>query len=235
MSIETTPARRRRTAQDARADAVAAARQILLAEGPAAITLKAVAKMLGMSHANLLHHFGSAGGLQLALMTSMVADLSAALQGAVDSVTNGLAPPESLVDIVFEAFDEGGAGRLAAWLVLTGATEQLQPIREQIEALVAALQKPIVPLGPEAVDGVRLRVLNVTYQAFADALLGGLLHEMLGLPADAALALTKKSALESLAGGSIEYAWPPGLNFLKVGAFPRSWRLANLALGKASI
>ncbi|MGB7405139.1 MAG: helix-turn-helix domain-containing protein, partial [Pacificimonas sp.] len=53
----------RRPAEEVRADAIAAARKLLIAEGPEAVTLKAVAKALGMTHGNITHHFGSIGGL----------------------------------------------------------------------------------------------------------------------------------------------------------------------------
>ena len=42
-------------------------RVLLIEAGPQAVTLKAVAARIGRTHANLLHHFGSAAGLQKAL------------------------------------------------------------------------------------------------------------------------------------------------------------------------
>src|SRR5690606_29840313 len=55
------PAKRlRRTSAEARTLALESARKLLLAKGPDAITLQAVATDLGMSHTNLIHHFGSA-------------------------------------------------------------------------------------------------------------------------------------------------------------------------------
>ena len=47
--------------------ALEAARALLVEAGPQAVTLKAVAGRIGRTHANLLHHFGSAAGLQKAL------------------------------------------------------------------------------------------------------------------------------------------------------------------------
>ena len=40
------------------------ARILLIEAGPQAVTLKAVAARIGRTHANLLHHFGSAAELQ---------------------------------------------------------------------------------------------------------------------------------------------------------------------------
>ena len=56
MSID----RKRLRPDESRDRALEAARQILLDEGPQAVTLKAVASRIGRTHANILHHFGSA-------------------------------------------------------------------------------------------------------------------------------------------------------------------------------
>jgi hypothetical protein len=63
MSIE----RKRLSPEESRAAALEAASAILIEAGPQAVTLKAVSSRMGRTHANLLHHFGSASGLQMAL------------------------------------------------------------------------------------------------------------------------------------------------------------------------
>ena len=64
--------RSRLNADDSRAAAIVAARALLIAEGPQAVTLKAVGARVGRGHANLLHPFGSAAGLQSALAADIV-------------------------------------------------------------------------------------------------------------------------------------------------------------------
>ena len=59
--------RRRLPPEESRRAALEAARALLIEAGPQAVTLKAVAGRIGRTHANLLHHFGSAAGLQKAL------------------------------------------------------------------------------------------------------------------------------------------------------------------------
>ncbi|VAV89199.1 Transcriptional regulator, AcrR family, partial [hydrothermal vent metagenome] len=59
--------KRRLSPEKSRAMALAAARNLLIEAGPQSVTLKAVASRIGRTHANLLHHFGSASGLQKAL------------------------------------------------------------------------------------------------------------------------------------------------------------------------
>src|SRR3546814_5934762 len=59
--------RRKRSGAEVREEGLVAARGLLLDRGPAAVTLANVGQAIGMSHANVLHHFGSAAGLQSAL------------------------------------------------------------------------------------------------------------------------------------------------------------------------
>ena len=59
--------KKRLSPEESRFVALQAAREILIETGPAAVTLKAVAGRIDRTHANLLHHFGSAAGLQKAL------------------------------------------------------------------------------------------------------------------------------------------------------------------------
>ena len=63
--------KKRLSPEESRAAALDAARQILIESGPQAVTLKAVAARIDRTHANLLHHFGSAAGLHQALIESM--------------------------------------------------------------------------------------------------------------------------------------------------------------------
>ena len=127
MSIAESP-RRRRSPEVAKAEALASARKLLLAGGPSAVTLKAVATDAGMGHANLIHHFGSAEGLQTALMAAMVQDLARTLTGAAEKLQAGEADLDDLVEITFDAFAQGGAGELSAWLAVTRQHGHLEAV-----------------------------------------------------------------------------------------------------------
>ena len=48
---------------------------------------------LGMSHTNLIHHFGSAAGLQSELMHQMMSELTAAIESAVSCRISSCARP----------------------------------------------------------------------------------------------------------------------------------------------
>jgi AcrR family transcriptional regulator len=187
MSVdESSPHRRRRTSQDARAEALAAARGILLELGPEALTLKAVAAQVGVTHANLLHHFGSAGGLRTELMTKMLRDLAEVMREAVARLRAGECSMDEVVSLTFDAFGEGGAGRLAAWMVLNRDTDRLEPIGEVVRELADA----IVIEGKEA--QVRQAILFVTMMAFADGVIGRYLRPMLDQRPEAAREITAR-------------------------------------------
>ncbi len=170
--------RRRRSAGEAKGEALLVARRLLMERGPYAVTLKAVADELGMSHTNILHHFGTAGELQSELMSAMVHDLAAALMGAVAHLRSDAGAPRALVDMVFDAFDKGGAGRLAAWIALSGSFDTLEPVREAVEELVSALEEKFAQEEGDPRLGVTSSVLLIAMMAFGDAVIGEPLREM---------------------------------------------------------
>lgn len=184
MSIERVR-RRRRTPDEARQEALVCARARLLAGGPDSVTLKAVADDLGMTHANLIHHFGSAEGLQSALMGSMVADLSNALDTAIARLRTDEGAPLELVNAVFDAFAEGGAGKLAAWIVLKGDLSHLEPVRNAVTGLVHAIQEKLGDPSEASQARLSSAVLFIALSAFGEALIGNPLRDMLDQDEDA--------------------------------------------------
>jgi TetR/AcrR family transcriptional regulator, repressor for neighboring sulfatase len=184
------PRRRRRSAEEAREEAISAARGILLEKGPDAVTLKAVAAEIGMTHTNLLHHFGTAVELQSALMSRMVRDLNEALSDAVTHLRSEEGAPRALVDMVFDAFDKGGAGQLAAWIALSGKQTALEPIEKAVGEVVNAIEDKFAGHSAEAHQGVTSAVLFIALCAFGDAIIGAPLVDMLGREREAARKIT---------------------------------------------
>ena len=176
MSIKRT----RLSQEESRSAAIEAARALLLAQGPQAVTLKAVAAKVGRTHANLLHHFGSAAGLQGALARSIADSVTSLIAVEVESARAGETDARVIVDRVFDAFGKQGAGPLAAWMILTGNRDALDPILDSIRELVARLTA-----GHEG-HHVAETTLGLVLNAIGDALLGEAIAQSLGLPADAA-------------------------------------------------
>ena len=163
------------TAADSKDAAIAAARTLLIEDGPQAVTLKAVAARIGKSHANLLHHFGSAAGLQTALAASMAERITARIGDAVQQARAGEVDPRVIVDLTFDAFDVEGAGALASWMILSGDRRSLDPIMDAIHAMVEAI-------GDHEGRPVKTLTLSLVLTALGDALLGGPVSKALGLP-----------------------------------------------------
>src|SRR3546814_11795009 len=120
MAATALAARRRMTPQESRDAALEAARALLLESGPQAVTLKAVAARIGRTHANLLHHFGSAAGLQKALIERMAGAITSTIREAALRARAVDQNPREVVDLPFDAFATGRAGALDSRLILSG-------------------------------------------------------------------------------------------------------------------
>src|SRR6476661_6734662 len=188
MSITAAP-RERLSPEESRAAALEAARRLLIDHGPQAVTLKAVAARIGKTHANLLHHFGSAAGLQSQLARSIAEHVTAAIGAAVERARQGEADPREIVDRTFEAFGREGAGALAAWMILSGNRDALDPVLDAIHGLVDQLRQ-----GHED-RPVQETTLWLVLAALGDSLLGPAMAEALGLPRDKAREIAARQLL----------------------------------------
>ena len=181
--------RKRVSPQESRAAALAAARELLKADGAAAVTLQSVAKKIGRTHANLLHHFGSAASLQTELARDIGERVTAGIAEAVQRARQGEADPREIVDRTFDAFGEEGGGALAAWMILSGKRDALDPILASIHALVDQLGK-----GHED-RPVHEVTLWLVLALLGDSLLGSLMAEALGLSRDKARELATRQLI----------------------------------------
>ena len=169
--------KRRLSPEESRAMALVAARELLLEAGPQAVTLMAVAARVGRTHANLLHHFGSAAGLQRDLAAYLAETVCQTIGAAVKKNRAEDGDPQDVVDMTFAAFGEGGAGALASWMILSGNEDALDPIVETIHRLVDDLGE----------DGhgdrhIHDETLLLVLLAMGDALMGAPMAASLGLP-----------------------------------------------------
>lgn len=185
--------RKRLTPDESRFAALEAARTLLIEAGPQAVTLKAVAGRIGRTHANLLHHFGSASGLQKALAKMLAERVCATIGEAVFKARSGEGDPREIVDLTFDAFGKEGAGALASWMIVTGNEDALDPIVETIHDLVDQLG--------EGHDDIPMHedTLGLVLWALGDALLGGPLASSLGLPRETAREMATRRLFDSKA------------------------------------
>lgn len=182
MSVTPLPVRRRLSPEESRDAALDAARELLVEAGPQAVTLKAVSARIGRTHANLLHHFGSAAGLQKALIERMAAYVTTEIRETVLRERAGGRDPRQVVDMAFDAFDTGGAGALASWMILSGNEDALDPILKAIHDLVDELTADHSEFDHPIED----ETLQLVIMALGDALFGAPLSRALGLPRERA-------------------------------------------------
>lgn len=186
--------RARLSSVESRTAALDAARALLIEAGPQAVTLKAVAARIGRTHANLLHHFGSASGLQKALAGHLADTITATIGAAVVKARRGEIKPRAIVDMTFDAFDREGAGALASWMLLSGNEDALDPVVEAIHRLVDELSAAD-PTRPQIAEHTLMLVLS----ALGDSLMGAQMAKALGLPREAARELATRNLIASLA------------------------------------
>lgn len=159
--------------------ALAAARDLLIRLGPQAVTLKAVSAQIGRTHANLLHHFGSASGLHKALAEYLAGTICATIAEAALANRAGIGSAREVVDLTFEAFGSEGGGALVSWIIMTGNEDALEPISEAIHDLVDQLDE-------NGTGAMRDVTLSLILMALGDSLMGETLAQAVGLGRDAA-------------------------------------------------
>jgi AcrR family transcriptional regulator len=188
-SAKSTP-RRRRTAEEARHEILAAAQRRLAEGGPEAIRLQDIARDLGISHPTILHHFESREGLLQALARSAMAALNDDVMRAISDPSRGTSP-EAVLDRVFETLGESGHARLLAWAALSDRTPKRprgdapegQSLRMIADVVYRRLAEEAranggrVPPREEADFTVRL----VASAMVGDALIGDVLTRLAGL------------------------------------------------------
>ena len=189
---------------ESRAAALGAARALLIEAGPQAVTLKAVSARIGRTHANLLHHFGSASGLQKALAVYLADAVCGDIARAVAASRAGTGSARDIVDLAFDAFEQGGAAALTSWMLLTGNEDALDPIVDAIRKLVDELgdadAEGTLPADRAQTDReLHEDTLFLVHMALGDALIGERLTATFALPRTAARDIAARhleSALE---------------------------------------
>jgi AcrR family transcriptional regulator len=168
------PAKRRRLdAADARESILAAAEGLLIEGGPDALRLTEVATRAGVSHPNVLYHFGSVSELQSQLAQRVAVRLASEMAQVFAQGMSGEMPLERAIDAVFRVFDEGGFARLLAWLELS----KNDPNFESLAAKLELLRKVIAShpaLQGEANNFRRLRIVPIIELVIVSAIGYGL-------------------------------------------------------------
>lgn len=188
MSIsKNTPPRIRRSPEASRENILIAAERLLVRQGPQSLRLADVAKEAGVANATVLHHFGTIDGVQAALMEKMIVELVSGLL-AMDVPADPRAARAAAFQNLFDAFENKGAARLAAWLELTDESRRLRTVREAVQTVIR------LKIGAMEADEERLEdaILIAVILAIGVGLFGPTLSELLGKPRGRARAAALK-------------------------------------------
>jgi AcrR family transcriptional regulator len=173
--------RSRLSTEEMRQLALEAARTILIEEGPQAVTLMAVAKRINRTHANVLHHFGSAGELRRAMAEMMIQRIIAEIGAKVIQQRQTQGDIREVVDITFDAFEKQGMAALMSWMILSGERDGLAPILDAVHNLVEEL-------GEHRDAPLRQITQMLVLAALGDGMIGGPIAEALEVPRETARA-----------------------------------------------
>ena len=171
--------RTRRTPEQAKALILQVAAERLAAHGLAGLSIAGVAKAAGMSHATVIHHFGSTGAMREALLARMTDDLLADVVSALDHQE----PADRLLERLFGMLSRDGHGRLLAWLALDHQEQQdssVQVADNRTGELFNSIVQAIAARQGSESDA-RQEVFLVAAAAMGLAISGDVLAKLIGL------------------------------------------------------
>ena len=146
---KTSPKRRRLEAADAREAILAAAEALLVESGPDGLRLTEVAMRAGVSHPNVLYHFGTVAELQTQLAQRVTVRLAENVAAVYESEDPLAISVDRVIAGVFRVFDEGGYARLIAWLTISPNNPTYELLGEKLEIVRAAIASHPAMRGPE--------------------------------------------------------------------------------------
>jgi AcrR family transcriptional regulator len=172
--LETKEKRVRRKPEEARALILDAAEKSMAEGGPAGIRLQDVARIAGVSHPTILHHFGNRDGLVRALNLRTLEDFKAALLANMRATTTD---GDDGIALSFAMYRNGLAQRMLWHLQASTAPEGRLEIFDSIVAALHEMRKSFARPGhePDLAD-TRNVVHLVTVAAMGDALIGSRLR-----------------------------------------------------------
>lgn len=168
--------RKRRTPAEAKVLVLDTAARRLQEFGLEGLNIVGVAEEAGISHATLIHHFGSTAGMRRALVESMTERL---VRDAVASFANheGL---EGLFEELFAVFSTGGHAKLLAWLAIEEGNRETPT--ESMQTLFSGLVDACAQQLPECdVAAARNLITLVVSAAIGLGVAGDELTGLVGL------------------------------------------------------
>jgi len=132
------PVRKRRDAVTTREEILEAACRRVAEYGPDGLRLADIARDVGVTHALILHHFGSRDGLIMALINKVAKDLVEQVVRKLPTI--GQAPRDQApkVNAVFEVLADQRYGKLVAWALQERPSEVAQTVHGFVDRMIDA-------------------------------------------------------------------------------------------------
>ncbi|GAA0962384.1 TetR family transcriptional regulator [Kribbella koreensis] len=173
----------RRTPEESRRAILQAAEELLVEGGLDAVTVRAVAKRIGITDAGVAHHFGSRQDLLVALLRHGGRRMRAAIEQAVAEWADSQADVNGLIRTIARVYDQGYA-ELAVALHAAGWEDPgvgfLEPVVQILHATRTRAGRP----GPLA--DTRLAVAALHQALALDATYGAAFRRSAGISESAA-------------------------------------------------
>ena len=120
--------------------------------------------------------------------------VAGSITGSIGRMRRGEARLRDVIEEMFDAFIEQGAGELIAWVVLTRQREALEPIVEAIGQVIRDISEP----GEER--PLDQATLGLVLLAIGDSLAGSEVARACGLPRSAARDIAVRQVIAVLSG-----------------------------------
>ena len=179
----------RRSPDAARALILDAAERRLIADGPSGVRVQLVANDVGISDAAVHYHFRNRDGLVDALLRRAGGQLRAELTAAMRGLDLSALDVRELSRALRHTFEERRYARLTAWLSLGGwHPNRSGMLNELVDSIHDARGRYARHVGgePPALEDTQYALLLLSLVHWADALIGGAMRRMVGLPSDRA-------------------------------------------------
>lgn len=174
-------AQKRLSKEEARDLILGSAQNLFESKGLEGLKLADIAKDAGITHSNILHHFGSREGLNEALIERMTTRLALDILENIEQ-TDHLDRTANL-RILFDTLSQKSYAQLITWVLAMGSDQEredrliksLRPLFERLNQEVLKRQKGAGTLPEE--QGLRFFMLLITTAAVGEGVAGNLLKQ----------------------------------------------------------
>ncbi|KAA0016785.1 TetR/AcrR family transcriptional regulator [Antrihabitans cavernicola] len=168
----------RRSPEESKRLILHAAEDLLIARGPSAVGVRAVADRVGMTDAGVAHHFGGREDLLVALLHHGGRKIRDAVEGAVSAWADDRADVDSLINAIAHVYDQGYAA-LAVSLHAAGWRDPGAGFLEPVVAVVHDTRMRAGNAGPVA--DTRLAVAALHQALALDPVYGAAFRRSAGI------------------------------------------------------